>query len=140
MKKDQLDLPNAVVWIPDSKTPNGIAEVPLTPIAVDAFRDQLAIAGDGPFLFTSDLNSTGHQVELNTIWQKSLRRANVPYFRIYDLRFAIHVHHSPQCGRRCRRVGDTIASPGRLPSLQTLLANEAADEERSSGENQPPGE
>jgi integrase len=33
MRKDQLDLPNAVVWIPDSKTPNGIAEVPLTPIA-----------------------------------------------------------------------------------------------------------
>ena len=30
MKKDQVDLENAVVWIPDSKTPNGIAEVPLT--------------------------------------------------------------------------------------------------------------
>jgi len=29
MKKDQVDLPNAVVWIPDSKTPNGTAEVPL---------------------------------------------------------------------------------------------------------------
>jgi hypothetical protein len=28
MKKDQVDLANAVVWIPDSKTPNGIAEVP----------------------------------------------------------------------------------------------------------------
>jgi integrase len=64
MKKDQVDLPNAVVWIPDSKTPNGIAEVPLTPFAVDAFRDQLAIAGDGLFLFPSDLNPTGHQVEL----------------------------------------------------------------------------
>lgn len=86
MKKDQLDLPNAVAWIPDSKTPNGIAEVPLTPLAVDAFRDQLSIAGDGPFLFPSDLNRTGHQVALKTVWQKSLRRAKVPYFRIYDLR------------------------------------------------------
>jgi hypothetical protein len=38
MKKDQLDLENGTVWIPDSKTPNGIAEVPLTEIAVDAFR------------------------------------------------------------------------------------------------------
>jgi hypothetical protein len=28
MKKDQGNLPNAVVWIPDSKTPNGTAEVP----------------------------------------------------------------------------------------------------------------
>jgi len=86
MKKDQLDLPNAVVWIPDSKTPNGIAEVPLTPLAIDAFKDQLAIAGDGPYLFPSDLNSTGHQVELKTVWRKTLRRAKVPYFRIYDLR------------------------------------------------------
>jgi integrase len=49
MKKDQLDLPNACVWIPDSKTPNGIAEVPLTPLAVEAFRNQLAISGPGPF-------------------------------------------------------------------------------------------
>ena len=29
MKKEQVDLENAVSWIPDSKTPNGIAELPL---------------------------------------------------------------------------------------------------------------
>jgi integrase len=46
----------------------------------------LSIAGDGPFLFPSDLNPTGHQVELKTVWQKTLRRAKVPKFRIYDLR------------------------------------------------------
>jgi hypothetical protein len=28
MRKDQVDLQNAVVWIPDSKTANGVAEVP----------------------------------------------------------------------------------------------------------------
>ena len=28
MKKEQVDLGNGVAWIPDSKTPNGIAEVP----------------------------------------------------------------------------------------------------------------
>ena len=81
-----MDLANAVVWIPDSKTPNGIAEVPLTSLAVDAFTDQLAIAGSGPFLFPSDRNESGHQVALKTVWAKTLRRAKVPYFRIYDLR------------------------------------------------------
>lgn len=86
MKKDQVDLHNAVVWIPDSKTPNGIAEVPLTPLAVQAFKDQLAISGFGPFMFPSDLNPKGHQRSLKTAWQKTLRRANIPYFRIYDLR------------------------------------------------------
>jgi hypothetical protein len=29
MKKEQVDLENAVAWIPDSKTPDGVAEVPL---------------------------------------------------------------------------------------------------------------
>jgi hypothetical protein len=28
MRKDQVDLVNATVWIPDSKTPNGVAGIP----------------------------------------------------------------------------------------------------------------
>jgi len=86
MKKEQLDLTNATVWIPDSKTPNGTAEVPLTPLAIEAFRRQMTIAGDSPFLFPSDLNRSGHQTTFKTVWHKTLRRAKVPYFRIYDLR------------------------------------------------------
>src|ERR1700752_2779996 len=54
MRNDQVDLQNAVVWIPDSKTTNGIAEVPLTSLAVDAFKAQMAISGEGPFLLPSD--------------------------------------------------------------------------------------
>src|SRR5271169_2942588 len=54
MRKDQVDLQNAVVWIPDSKTPNGIAEVLLTSFAIEAFKSQMAISGEGPFLFPSD--------------------------------------------------------------------------------------
>jgi integrase len=86
MKKDQVDLANAVVWIPDSKTPNGVAEVPLTPLAVMAFQGQLRIAGPGIYLFPSDKNPSGHQATLKTVWRKTLRRAKIPYFRIYDLR------------------------------------------------------
>ena len=52
MRKDQVDLVNAVVWIPESKTPNGVAEVPLTEIAVKAFRSQLEISGTGLWLFS----------------------------------------------------------------------------------------
>jgi integrase len=88
MRKDQVDLQNAVVWIPDSKTPNGTAEVPLTLLAIEAFTNQMAIAGEGPYLFPSDLNPTGHLKKLKTVWTKTLRRAKIPYFRIYDLRSA----------------------------------------------------
>ena len=86
MKKEQLDLTNATVWIPDSKTPNGVAEVPLTPLAVEAFRDQIRLSPCSPYLFPSDQNPSGHLRTLKTTWEATLRRAKVAYFRIYDLR------------------------------------------------------
>jgi integrase len=86
MRKDQVDLVNAMVWIPESKTPNGVAEVPLTEIAVTAFRSQLAISGTGPWLFPCDRNPLGYQQTFKNVWETTLRRAGVPYFRLYDLR------------------------------------------------------
>jgi len=86
MKKDQIDFLNAVLWIPDSKTPNGVAEIPLTKLALEAFRNQVAISGNGEFLFPSDLNQEGHLGSLRTAWRKALKRAGIPYFRFYDLR------------------------------------------------------
>ena len=86
MKKEQVDLANAVVWIPDSKTPNGVSEVPLTRLALEAFRSQMSISGNGVFLFPSDRVPTTHLKSLKTVWRNTLRRAGIPYFRIYDLR------------------------------------------------------
>src|SRR5256886_16849747 len=86
MRKDQVDFVNATVWIPDSKTPNGIAEIPLTPLAIEAIKSQILVSGTGPFLFPSDKNPSGHHKNLKTAWRKTLKRAGVPYFRIYDLR------------------------------------------------------
>lgn len=60
LMKEQVDLENAVVWIPDSKTPNGIAEVPLTDQAREVFREQIRISGPGIWLFPSGENPTGH--------------------------------------------------------------------------------
>ena len=86
MKKDQVDLVNSVVWIPVSKTPNGISEHPLTTHALEAFRNQIAISGNGDFLFPSDETPTKHLKSVKTAWRNTLRRAGIPYFRIYDLR------------------------------------------------------
>jgi hypothetical protein len=44
MRKDQVDLENRLVWILDSMMPNGVAEVPLTQLAVLAFPDQMKLA------------------------------------------------------------------------------------------------
>ena len=86
MRKEHLDLKNGTVWIPDSKTPNGVAEVPLTDIAIEAIGRQIATSGTGPFLFPGDGPQGGYQKSFKTTWRATLRRANVPYFRIYDLR------------------------------------------------------
>ena len=59
--------------------------MPLTALAVDALRDQIQLAGHSPYLFPSD-NAVGHQTTFKTAWRLTLRRAKVPYFRIYDLR------------------------------------------------------
>lgn len=72
-----MDFVNATVWIPDSKTPNGIAEIPLTPLAVEAFKSQMLNAGPGPFLFPSDKNPSGHHRILKTAWRKTLKRAEL---------------------------------------------------------------
>jgi integrase len=86
MKKDQVDLANATVWIPDSKTENGVAEVPLTPIAVDAFRNQLSLAGPSDWLFPSNRTTGQHYKSVKGIWRAALLKAGISYFRIYDLR------------------------------------------------------
>jgi integrase len=79
MRKDQVDLVNATVWIPDSKTPDGIAEIPLTPLATDAFKSQMMISGDGPFLFPSAKN---RPVITRTSRPRGGKRSNAQEFLI----------------------------------------------------------
>src|SRR2546429_5428880 len=86
MRKEQVDVVNAVVLLPDSKTPNGVAEVPLTEAALAAFKNQIEISGPGPFLFPSQTNPTGFQKTFKNVWARTLRKAGVKYFRLYDLR------------------------------------------------------
>src|SRR2546425_9863855 len=132
MRKDQVDLTNAVVWIPDSKTPNGIAEVPLTPIAVEAFRDQLRLSPCSPYLFPSDENPSGHQKTLKTVWSATLRRAQVPYFRIYDLRSTYATRLS--AGGVADEWVTQLLRQGHCEGLQEVLADEVADETPGAAE------
>jgi integrase len=108
MKKEHVDLENKIVWIPDSKTPNGIAELPLTDLAVEALRDQMQLAGDSSYLFPSE-NVVGHQTTFKTVWRLTLRRAKVPYFRIYDLRSTYATRLS--AGGVADGVGNPAAPP-----------------------------
>jgi integrase len=46
----------------------------------------MAISGSGDFFFPSDETPTKHLKSVKTAWRNTLRRAGIPYFRIYDLR------------------------------------------------------
>jgi integrase len=138
MKKDQVDLDKRGGLNPDSKTPNGVAEVPLTPIAVQAFQDQLRIAGPGAYLFASDKNESGHQTTLKTVWHKTLKRAKIPYFRIYHLRSTYATR------LRAGGVADEwvtqMLRQGDAKVFKKYAQMKIADEARGPGKDQPPGE
>ena len=86
MKKEQVDIANKLVFIADSKTLTGVSEVPLTDIAVEAFRNQIELSGPGPWLFPSSRKPGEHQADFKKTWERTLQRAKVPHFRLYDLR------------------------------------------------------
>ena len=57
-----------MVFIPDSKTPTGVAEAPLTETALEVFKSQIQESGPGTFLFPNDGSPTGYQQSFKGVW------------------------------------------------------------------------
>jgi hypothetical protein len=115
------------VWIPDSKTPNGITEIPLTEIAVDAFRKRLALSGPSPFLFPRE-----RAKQIPTAIRRS-RPFGTRHFggRRFDIFVStIHMRYPAQ-----RRVTQLLRQGG-CEGIQEVLADEA----RGAGEIGSPGQ
>jgi integrase len=87
MKKQQVDLENGVVHIPDSKTTSGVADMPMTDLAREAFRRRMEAVPDSEYVFPSwKPGSKPHLTTLKKGWAATLERAGVRYFSIYELR------------------------------------------------------
>jgi integrase len=87
MRKDQVDLENRLVHIPDSKTPNGEGDMPMTEVALAAFKDQMDEAKESDYLFPSPKSGAKpHITNLRKAWESTLEDAKVPYFSLYELR------------------------------------------------------
>jgi integrase len=88
MRRDQVDLDNRIVHVPDSKTENGIADMPMTDLAYNAFRERMAEPHGSDYLFPSPSpRATKPYIgSLKKVWGSTLRRAKVPYFSLYELR------------------------------------------------------
>ena len=88
MRKEQVDLQNGIVHLPDSKTVNGIADMPMTDRACAAFASQMKQGGDSDYLFPSPRirSSKPHITTVRELWDRTLKRAGLPHFSLYELR------------------------------------------------------
>ena len=87
MRKGQVDLQNGIVHLPDSKTVNGIADMPMTERAREAFASQMKQSGDSDYLFPSPMGSSKpHITTVRKLWNRMLQRAGLPHFSLYELR------------------------------------------------------
>lgn len=88
MKKAQVDLENGVVHIADSKTVNGIGDMPMTEIAAEALGCQIKETPGSEYLFPTPKvgASKPHITNLRKVWAGTLKKAGVPYFALYELR------------------------------------------------------
>lgn len=88
MLKSQVDLQNRLVHISDSKTENGIGDMPMTEQAYAAFKEQMEESVDSDYLFPRRTNrgSKPYICSLKKVWRTTLCRAKVSYFSLYELR------------------------------------------------------
>jgi integrase len=88
IKKSQIDLENSLAHISDSKTSNGIGDMPMTELARQVFKAQMEAKPDSEYVFPR-LTRKGKKPyigSLKKVWRTTLRRAGVRYFSIYELR------------------------------------------------------
>ena len=88
MKKVQVDLENAVVHIADSKTAQGIGDMPMTAAAREAFQRQMEETPGSEYLFPAPKSTATkpYITNLRKGWAATLKKAGVPYFALYELR------------------------------------------------------
>lgn len=88
IEKSQVDLENRLVHVLDSKTPNGVADMPMTNLAYHAFQDQIEATPGSEYVFPTPRRGSRRPYlgSLKKIWASTLERANVPYFSLYELR------------------------------------------------------
>ena len=88
VRKTQVDLDNHLVHIPDSKTPNGEGDMPMTELAWQAFKEQMEEARGSEYLFPSPnpRAKKPYITNLKKVWAKTLQRAGVTHFSLYELR------------------------------------------------------
>jgi hypothetical protein len=115
---------------PDSTLPctlgeDGRERVPLTDIAVEAFRNQIDLAGSGPWLFPSPKPGGVSDGLRENMGADPAEGGNSI---LSPLRLPLDARDPIERGRRRGRVGHATAAADRRQGVQEVLTNETADE------------
>lgn len=150
MKKSQVDVHNRLVIILDSKTANGVGEMPISERACDAFKAQMEATPGSEYLFpTPKVGRKPYIMSLKKCWTTVLRRAGVPHFPICELRhtFATRLSAGGVADHfvtQMLRQGDSAVfkrySQAKLNMMREALAKldrKANEHEGSSGTAKP---
>lgn len=88
VRKEQVDLGNGILHIPDSKTASGVADMPMTELSQEAFRRRMKASEGSDYLFPTWRKGSKrpHLTTFKKIWASTLERAGIPHFSIYELR------------------------------------------------------
>jgi integrase len=134
MKKEQVDLENGVVHIADSKTMNGIGDMPLTPDAREAFKRQMEETPGSEFLLPSP-KAKAHKpymTNLRKVWAATLKKAGGAVF--CPLRASAYLRYQIECRRRRRSYGDADVETGRCGGVQAVQSGKAGNDARGVGQ------
>ena len=88
MKKGQVHLENGIVHIADSKTVNGIGDMPMATAAREAFQRQIEETPGSEYLFPSPKRTASkpYLTNLRKAWAVTLKKAGLPHFALYEVR------------------------------------------------------
>lgn len=135
MRRDQIDLANKLVFIPDSKTPTGVAEVPLT----DNRRGGVPKPDRFGWSRTLVVSQPEEPNRVSEGVQEGMGEDSAHGGRAIfsSLRSPIYTRYPAQRGWGSGRVGHANAPPDRRQGVQKVFTDETADEKGGVGQTEP---
>lgn len=126
--------------IADSKTANGIGDMPLTDAAIEAFRRQIEKTRGSEYLFPSPKATAQkpYMTNFRKIWAATLKKAGVPY--LCSVRTSAYVCYPVERGWCRRSHGHANVKAERRRRFQAVRPGEAQHDARGAWQAGPAGE
>jgi integrase len=86
LRWDDVNLVSGVLFVRQSKTRAGVRAMPLSLLCATALREWQRLTNFSPYVFTNPNNPQTHLKSVRKTWRSALKKAQVGFFPIYNLR------------------------------------------------------